>query len=174
MFTQRYSEAELSNRFFRRAILPKWEVYYILLANGRCFGYRRTPKCRGQWVARVTVNIGATVNSVIRYRERVIGLADDDTEADGNRTLTFAQGKQRALDWIDGPEIRPIRREAFPLRRTTGLLICPIGTEYTVGHAMRDYCNWKLTSAQSSPLEGSSLAQIPTRSLILDQCCVPS
>ena len=137
MFTQRYSEAELSNRFFRRAIPPKWEVYYILLASGRCFGYRRTPKCGGRWVARVKVNRGC------RYREKVMGLADDDSQADGNITLTFAQGKQRALDWIDGPDIRPILREVSLVRRTTGLLVCPIGTEYTVGHAMRDYCNWK-------------------------------
>jgi integrase/recombinase XerD len=137
MFTQRYSEAELSNRFFRRAIPPKWEVYYILLESGRCFGYRRTPKCGGRWVARVKVNRGC------RYREKVMGLADDESQADGNITLTFAQAKQRALDWIDGPDIRPILREVSLVRRTTGLLVCPIGTEYTVAHAMRDYCNWK-------------------------------
>ena len=98
MFAQRYSESELSDRFLRRAIPPKWEVYYIIIANGQCFGYRRTPKVRGCWVARITVKSGS------RYRERVVGLADDDNLADGESILTFEQGKQRALDWFGGPE----------------------------------------------------------------------
>jgi len=137
MFSQRYTEAELSDPFLRKAIPPKWEVYYLILANGRCFGYRRTPKVGGRWVARITVTSGS------KYRERVLGMADDDWQADGDRILTFAQGKQRALDWFDGPEIRPLGHLDRKVHGTTGLLRCPAGPDYSVTHAMWDYCNWK-------------------------------
>ena len=166
MFTQRFSEGELSNRFIRRAIPPKWEVYYIILANGRCFGYRRTPKCAGCWVARITVKSGS------RYRERVLGLADDDTQADGDRVLTFAQGKQRALDWFRGPEIGLLRHEPRQFNGTTGLLRCPIGSEFTVTHAMRDYCNWKRDfGAKQSYVAAVSRANIYTLPLLGSLLC---
>ena len=166
MFTQRFSEGELSNRFIRRAIPPKWEVYYIILANGRCFGYRRTPKCAGCWVARITVKSGS------RYRERVLGLADDDTQADGDRVLTFAQGKQRALDWFRGPEIGLLRHEPRQFNGATGLLLCPIGSEFTVTHAMRDYCNWKRDfGAKQSYVAAVSRANIYTLPLLGSLLC---
>ena len=89
-------KANCQIRFFAKTIPPKWEVYYLILSNGQCFGYRRTPKVRGCWVARITVKSGS------RYRERVLGFADDDNVADGDRILTFEQGKQRALEWFGG------------------------------------------------------------------------
>lgn len=137
MFSQRYTEAELSDRILRKTIPPKWEVYYLIISSGQCFGYRRTPKVRGCWVARITVKSGS------RYRERVVGLADDDSVADGERILTFEQGKQRALEWFNGPEIRLLGHEPRQFLGRTGLHRSPIGSEYTVTHAMHDYCNWK-------------------------------
>jgi len=166
MFTHRYSEGELSDRFLRKAIPPKWEVYYIILANGRCFGYRRTPKCSGRWVARITVKSGC------QYRERVMGLADDELAADGNKILTFAQGKQRALDWFEGPEIRPIRYEVRQFNWATDLLRCPIGSEYTITHVMRDYCSWKRSfGAKQSFVAAVSRANVYTLPLLGSVLC---
>ena len=166
MFTQRYSEGELTDRVLRKAIPPKWEVYYIILANGRCFGYRRTPKCGGRWVARITIKSGC------KYRERVMGLADDDKPADGDRILTYAQAKQRALDWFDGPEIRPIRYEVRQFNWATDLLRCPVGSEYTIAHVMRDYCNWKRNfGAKQTFVAAVSRANVYTLPLLGSVLC---
>jgi integrase len=137
MFTHRYKEHELADRQFRKTIPPKWEVYYIQISSGRCFGYRRTPKCGGRWVARLRVTTGSF------YRERVMGLADDARRADGRRVLTYEQAKQQALQWFKSPEFYDIRAEERPGGWQSNLNVCPIGEDYTVAHAMRDYCAWK-------------------------------
>lgn len=137
MFTQRYTEAELADRQFRQSITPKWEVYYVILAWGRAFGYRRTPKCGGRWVARLRVTVGSS------YREQNMGLADDVRPADGLRVLDFQQAKEKALKWFDAPEFVPIRVEAKQFGWRSTLNVCPIGDRYTVAHAMQDYCQWK-------------------------------
>lgn len=137
MFTHRYTETELADRQFRKTIPPKWEVYYLLIATGRCFGYRRTPKCGGRWVARFRVTTGCF------YREQVMGLADDTRKADGDKVLTYEQARQKAIRWYDSPEFIPIRVEARQQGWRSDLIVCPIGDEYTVAHAMRDYCQWK-------------------------------
>ncbi len=138
MFTHRYSESELSDREFRKSIPPKWEVYYVILAWGRAFGYRRTPKCGGRWVARLRVTVGSS------YRERNMALADDTRVADGLKILTFEQAKEKALQWFESPEFIPIRVEARQFGWRSSLNVCPIGDRYTVAHAMQDYCQWKL------------------------------
>lgn len=137
MFTHRYTEAELADRQFRKTIPPKWEVYYLLLARGRCFGYRRTPKCGGRWVARLRVTTGCG------YREYNMGLADDTRPADGLKVLSFEQARQKALRWFDSPEFIPIRVEAHERGWRSDLIVCPIGDRYTVAHAVMDYCQWK-------------------------------
>ena len=121
MFTQRYSEGELTDRVLQKAIPPKWEVYYIILANGRCFGYRRTPKCGGRWVARITIKSGC------KYRERVMGLADDDGPADGDHISLLGRLSSAPSTWFNGPEIRPIRYEVRQFNWATDLLRCPVG-----------------------------------------------
>ena len=166
MFAQRYTEAELSDPILRKAIPPKWEVYYLILANGQCFGYRRTPRVGGRWVARIVVKSGS------RYRERVLGMADDDWQADGEQILTFEQGKQRALEWFGGPEIRLLGHAPRQFNGTTGLLRCPIGPDYTVTHAMRDYCDWKLQfGAKQSYVGAVSRANTYTLPLLGSVLC---
>ena len=94
MFTHRYTEAELADRQFSKTIPPKWEVYYLLLARGRCFGYRRTPKCGGRWVARLRVTTGCG------YREYNMSLGDDTRPANGQKVLTTLVSCSSAAGWL--------------------------------------------------------------------------
>lgn len=137
MFTNRYTEEQLADRRFRKTIPPKWEVYYLLIGNGRAFGYRHTPKCGGRWVARIRVTVG------YGYREYNMGLADDEQPADGNKVLTFTQAKEKAINWFNTPEFIPIRVAEERLNLSSQLIVCPVGDKYTVAHAMKDYCQWK-------------------------------
>jgi integrase/recombinase XerD len=166
MFTTRYSEAELSNRTIRQTIPPKWEVYYVLLCSGRSFGYRRTPKCCGRWVARIRVSTGHV------YREQVMGLANDAQPADGVRYLTYSQAKAKALAWFEDPKILPIRTQARQIGWQSSLIISPIGSEYTVAHVMRDYCNWKRDfGAKQSLCSAVSRANVYTLPLLGSVLC---
>jgi integrase/recombinase XerD len=137
MFTQRYTEQELADRHFRKTIPPKWEVYYLIVASGRCLGYRRTPKCGGRWVARLRVTTGSN------YREQVMGLADDTQRANGRDVLTYEDARQKALQWFNLPKFSDIKVDDRPTGWRASLNVCPIGEVYTVAHAMQDYCRWK-------------------------------
>jgi integrase/recombinase XerD len=137
MFAHHYTEPEFADAHFRKTIPPKSGVSYVLLAAGRAVGYYRTLKGPGRWTARVRVTTGCL------YREKSMGLADDGLPADGVRVLTYEQAKQRASEWFNTPELRPIRVEERPLGVPIQLNVCPVGEDYTVAHAMRDYCQRK-------------------------------
>lgn len=137
MVTSRYTDAELSSSFFRQSISPRNNPYYLLIARGRVFGYRRNVQAGGRWVARIRVTKG------YGYREATLGVADDVLQADGHKILNFEQARSRALLWFETPEFLTIRADAQEYDRTSQLIVCPIGSEYTVAHAMQDFCAWK-------------------------------
>lgn len=166
MFTERYTEQELADRHFRKTLPPKSEAYNILLATGRALGYLQMPKGSGRWVARLRVSTGCL------YRVKVLGLADDLLEADGARILTLKQAKEVAALWFDLPEYRPIRVEERPIGVGTHLNVCPIGEDYTVAHAMRDYCQRKLEFGAKQSFEAAvSRANVYTLPLLGNARC---
>lgn len=166
MFTHHYSEHELADPHFRKTIPPTRQVSFVLLATGRSFGYGRTPKGDGRWVARVRVTTGCL------YRERMIGLADDTRQANGETVLTYEQAKQRAVRWFQSPEFRDIRVEERPIGWRASLNVCPIGEEYTVAHVMRDYCQRKLEfGARQSFQAAVSRANVYTIPLLGNTRC---
>lgn len=174
MVVYRYTEAELSRPDFRQSITPKDEPYYLLIARGRVFGYRRNLLMGGRWVARIRVSTG------YGYREATLGVADDDRNADGHQILDFEQARSKALLWFDSAEFIPIRTEAQEYQRTSQLIICPVGDRYTVAHAMQDFCTWKrevstekawrATTSRANTYIIPLLGGVPCDDLTIQQC----
>ena len=174
MVVYRYTEAELSRPDFRQSITPKDEPYYVLIARGRVFGYRRNLLMGGRWVARIRVSTG------YGYREETLGVADDDRHADGRQILDFEQARSKAMLWFESPEFIPIRTEAQEYHRTSQLIVCPVGDRYTVAHAMQEFCVWKKEVSSEKAWRAATsrantyviplLGGVPCDDLTIQQC----
>ena len=91
--------------------------YWISLAKGRAFGYRKGSK-GGRWVARLINEDGRS--------ENFIGIADDTLDADGVTILSFSQAQEVARKWF----LNEARKEHGD----------HVGRGvYTVADAMQDY-----------------------------------
>lgn len=174
MVVHRFTQEELSEPAFRRSLTPKGDPYYLLIARGRVFGYRRNLQAGGRWVARIRVNVG------YGYREAIMGIADDDCSSDGERVLNFQQARTKALDWFESPAFLKIRTDAQEYSRTSHLIICPVGDKYTVGHAMQDFCDikrqistekaWHATTSRINTYIIPLLGGVVCDDLTLQQC----
>lgn len=78
-----------------RARLPRERYHFDAIAPGVALAYRRGPKAGrdGVWAVRFP----ATPGSTSRYQLVNIGLADDETKADGDRWLTYREAAELAL-----------------------------------------------------------------------------
>jgi len=101
-----------------RAKLPfNKSGYWISIAKGRAFGYRKGTK-GGRWVARM-IDEG-------ERQETFIGTADDVLDADGITILNFSEAQEAARKWF----LEEVRKEHGE----------HVGKgNYTVADAMRDY-----------------------------------
>jgi len=66
--------------------------YWVAIAKGRAFGYRKGSK-GGRWVARL-------IDDGVR-QEHFIGIADDMLDADGNKILNYSQAQKEAYGWFE-------------------------------------------------------------------------
>lgn len=117
------TEGEIAKLKIRNA--PHWHA----LQTGRHIGVRRYSATSFSWLARVLTRDR-------RYIQFHLGPAL------GQDALSYTDAVRLAYDWFDGPAIRRIAEQPKQLGRTSELNFCPIGTVYTVGHALRDYVAW--------------------------------
>jgi integrase len=105
--------------------------YWIAIAKGRAFGYRKGAK-GGRWVARM-IEDG-------KRQETFISTADDMLDADGVTVLDFSQAQEAARKWF----LSEVRKEhGDHVARGN----------YTVADAMRDYI-------QHYAVEGKAVADM--------------
>ncbi|MGY3410108.1 integrase [Bradyrhizobium sp. GM5.1] len=85
-------DANLEKREARRRLLARGKPYYRVMEEGVHLGYRRLKAGAGNWVVRSYVGDQ-------KYEVETIGPADDLSDADGVKILSFsqAQGKAREL-----------------------------------------------------------------------------
>ncbi len=87
----------LHTRTARDRLTPRAAPYWRVMQAGRSIGYRRLPGGKaGTWVARV-------LEKGRPRQQRILGTADDLAEADGKRTLTWAQAQEAARAWFAAP-----------------------------------------------------------------------
>lgn len=81
---------------------------------------------------------------------------------------------------LESPKLLSIRTDAREYCRTSQLIICPIGAEYTVGHAVQDFCDVRRQISSEKSLHATislvntyiipQLSGISCESLTLQHC----
>src|SRR5215472_8719447 len=98
--SRRVRNASLETRTARLKLAPRGLPYWVSLETGLHLGYRRL-KGTGKWVVRF--RLGKDVHWFYRgkpshkvYEKRVIAQADDYSDADGIKVLTYDQAQEKA------------------------------------------------------------------------------
>ena len=106
---------------------PHWHT----LSTGRHIGIHRPDGKICNWTARI-------LSKDKQYRQKCLGSAIEF----GNGSITYREALARAIEWFDTDEVKALATTSRPVGRVRDVNICPIGDIYTVGHAMKDYCDW--------------------------------
>jgi integrase len=114
-------DERLDTRTARLKLTPRREPYWRNIQEGRAIGYRRLVGGKaGSWVAR-------HYDPAAGRRYEALGAADDAMDADGYRTLTFAQAQDKAREWF-----RQIERDA-------GRVVEPLTVKRAMDAYLQDY-----------------------------------
>jgi len=113
-------DTNLETRTSRSRLAIRKKPYYRVINQGSHLGYYKGKRA-GSWVARFFLGKG-------RYSETTVGLADDVSDADGVKVLSFSQAQAAARAWFS----EQARRQAG--LESTG--------PYTVGNAIAEYLDW--------------------------------
>ena len=119
------SEADVESLAIRDS--PYW--HHLLI--GRHIGIHRPDGRHCNWTARI-------LTKDRRYVQRCIGPALPILR----RAITYAEAVDVAFEWFEDWNARGDAAERAPRGRTDALNFCPIGTVYSVGHALHDYLDW--------------------------------
>jgi integrase len=84
-------DKDLDSKASRRELKPRGKPYYRLMEEGLHIGYRRLKSGTGNWVVRHY--IGGQ-----KYEVETIGPADDFSDADGVKILSFSQAQAKARE----------------------------------------------------------------------------
>lgn len=106
-------DSRIDTRDARLKLKPRKEPYWRLIHEGLHLGYYRGAR-GGKWLVRK--------EGGAKYRQAVLGLADDVVDADGGEVLSFRQAQAQALEF-DRAGDEP-------------------GAPYTVRQACDDYLAW--------------------------------
>ncbi|WP_416916187.1 MAG: tyrosine-type recombinase/integrase [Roseicyclus sp.] len=107
------------------------EPHFYALQIGRHIGVHRPNARRCNWIARI-------LTQEKKYIQKCLGPAIDL----GNGKLDYPTALHRAFQWFSDPSIEKIALAPRTADRTSEISICPTGSVYTVGHALRDYTQW--------------------------------
>ena len=113
-------DTNLETRTARLRLKARRNPYYRLIDQGCHLGYYKGMRA-GSWTARFFVGNG-------KYAKTTLGQADDASDADGIKILTFFQAQARAREWF-----------AEQARKEAG--IEKVG-RYRVKDALDDYLEW--------------------------------
>lgn len=124
--------ADVSSPSTREELANRREPYWSLIAYGRHLGFQKRVGQQPRWIARFRTGAG-------KYRQAAMGSVGPECETG----LTHAEALVAAQEWFRRPENSSIASEAVPAGLRDDLIICPIGANFTVGHAFKDYIEWK-------------------------------
>lgn len=105
--------------------------YWHHLLVGRHIGIHRPDGRHCNWTARILTHDR-------RYVQKCLGSALNL----GRGCMTFAEAVEAAFAWFEACSTRGETAQQAPRGRTDALNFSPIGSVYTVGHALYDYTAW--------------------------------
>lgn len=155
--------AKIDTRSARSKLAPRREPYWTTIATGQALGYRRLDRNRGTWIAR------AYDDGTRTRRYQALGDADDTTEADGKRVLTFGQAQEAARAWFPKARFGEHARSETP-----EIPEIPEPAPRTVAEAVAAYADWlgrhrKATTARQAAYQARSIRKAPIGSVRLDR-----
>jgi integrase/recombinase XerD len=127
---------DLSSESVREALPIKGEPYTVKLAYGCQLGLLKGKNKRDYWYARVRIML-RRYRLVRLGRVAQVGTVDD-------RSLSYEQAvaaAKRAFDKF--VEVGLIVDVSYPRPKQRELIVCPIGTDYSVAHALHDFIEWR-------------------------------
>lgn len=133
---------DLSNESVRLNLAVRHKPYFNLIEYCRHVGLQVEDEHNAYWIARVRKRDGG-------YKQKRLGRE----RGENSDCIGFPQALELAVEWFETRAIRAIASEAYPLGSKRSINICPIGPEYTIGHALSDYLDWKLLAATRSHYE---------------------
>ena len=116
--------------------------YFNILSYCRHVGLEVKSNRTGYWVARVRRRDGG-------YSQRRLCLAYCEMRLE----VDFDEAIKLAEVWFSTREVAAVAAEPYQVGSKRELNICPIGREYTVGHALSDYLEWKVLAASRAHFE---------------------
>jgi len=135
---------DIEKKSVRARLSVRRRPYWVLSQRyNRALGYQKL-RHGTYWVARYKTPRAS-------YRLHRIGRADDNERADGSQVLNYRQAWDAADLWFQDPERLAVAAEPRVRGVRDQLSICPIGDEFTIGHALHDYVEFKrLVAAKSN------------------------
>lgn len=106
-------------------------AYWHSLYQGRHIGIHKPDASICNWTARIL-----TKDKL--YRQKCLGSALEL----GSGSIDYRTALTRAFEWFETREIKAMATSPRAIGRIKDVNICPIGDVYTVGHALKDYCEW--------------------------------
>jgi integrase len=134
---------DIQRHAVRSRLAVRLRPYWVRLENyNRMLGYQKL-RHGTFWVARYRTTYQS-------YRQVRLGPADDTGSRNKSASMTFNQAREAATKWFRDPEQLRLASEARRRHPNEHLSICPIGDEFTIGHALHDYVEWKRLAAAKS------------------------
>lgn len=137
---------DISIKRNRKKLRPRKYPYFQQTVYCRAIGLEKVSNTVSYWVARYRKSGGY-------YKQRRLGMADAETDADGSTTISFEQASDFAKKWFESPENQERAATPFKLGPTSTVNYEENRDVYTVGNALLEWMAWKrLQSTQSSYL----------------------
>lgn len=133
---------KLNDKEILLGLVPREAPYFNILQYCRHLGVHVRPDGTGYWVARVRKRGGG-------YMQRRLMLAFEKHSIINN----FSTAKAHAETWFSTKKVSALASEPYELGSRRTLSICPIGPDYSVGHALDAYLEWKSLAATKSHFE---------------------
>jgi integrase/recombinase XerD len=112
-------------------LAPRDPPYWHHLLVGRHIGIHRPDGRHCNWTARILTHDR-------RYIQRCLGPALDL----GRGCISYLEAVDAAFKWFEACAATGQAAKQAPRGRTDALCFSSIGSTYTVGHALHDYCAW--------------------------------
>ena len=120
------------------ALTIRSTAHWHSLHTGRHIGIHRPDARLCNWTARIL-----TKDKL--YRQKCLGSALEL----GHGSIDYRTALARAFEWFGTSSIQALANTPRAVGRTKDVSICPIGDVYSVGHALKDYCDWTRLSRSS-------------------------
>ncbi len=130
---------DLSSETAVLRLKPRKAAYFNLIQFCRHIGINIYDDGTGYWVARVRRKDGA-------YTQQRLCLAFHG----GVFEVDFEEACRRADTWFNSESVAKLASEPYPRGSKSAICITPIGDVFSMGHALKDYLEWKLLAATTS------------------------